>query len=328
MLPHKMKPPTEESAAAIQEDAAAKDEIAAEGSVAAVQEDATAQEEIPKDDPAISVEEALCDFSLKPEDATSTTAVPSGGQQQSARDTAVAIPLPAAGQEDDQAAGTSRDDDESGDDSGSEGGWITPSNIKKHQEKHQEGAPAQPIQRLLQAAILTSDYAMQNVSLRMNLNLLNPGLMRITRVKSWVLRCHGCFAVTRKMDRQFCPSCGQATLTRTSCSTDQRGNFSIHLKRNYQFNKRGNVYSVPKPVHGSASGKNAPGAGGGKNGWGRDLILAEDEKEYLKKTDEARRVKYRDLMDEDYLPNVLSGERNGQRRIRVGAGRNVNSKKR
>jgi len=131
------------------------------------------------------------------------------------------------------------------------------------------------------------------------------------------------------MTKQFCPSCGQATLTRVSCSTDAAGNFTLHLKKNFQYNNRGNVYSIPKPTHGTANGKGANLKGGGKNGWGRELILAEDQKEYTKKMDEERRTKYRDLMDQDYLPSILGGSRtSGNGRIKVGAGRNVNAKKR
>lgn len=131
------------------------------------------------------------------------------------------------------------------------------------------------------------------------------------------------------MDRQFCPKCGQATLTRVSCSTDASGATQLHLKKNFVYNKRGNVYSVPKPTHGSANGKLANVQGGGKNHWGSGLILAEDQKEYTRKADEDRRARQRDLMDEDYLPNLVTGERTGGHgRIRVGAGRNVNAKKR
>ncbi|KAI0599229.1 Nin one binding Zn-ribbon like-domain-containing protein [Biscogniauxia sp. FL1348] len=217
---------------------------------------------------------------------------------------------------------------EEDDDNDDEDGWITPSNLKKHQAKDKLSAPEQPIQRILQAALLTSDYAMQNVLLRMNLNLVSPSLARITRVKTWVLRCHGCFQVTRETSKQFCPRCGQPTLTRVSCSTDSSGNFTLHLKRNFQWNNRGNVYSVPKPVHGSANGKTRTG-GGGKNGWGRELILAEDQKEYVKKAGEEKRARTRDLMDEDYLPGILTGERRTTPgRIRVGAGKNVNARKR
>lgn len=131
------------------------------------------------------------------------------------------------------------------------------------------------------------------------------------------------------MDRQFCPKCGQATLTRVSCSTDATGATRLHLKKNFVYNKRGNVYSVPKPTHGSANGKLANVVGGGKGHWGAGLILAEDQKEYTRKADEDRRARQRDLMDEDYLPNLVTGERTGGHgRIRVGAGRNVNAKKR
>ncbi|KAG5980728.1 hypothetical protein E4U55_003710 [Claviceps digitariae] len=207
-------------------------------------------------------------------------------------------------------------------------GWITPSNLKKHQaqDSHSNAAP-QPLQKTLQAAILTSDYAMQNVALRINLNLVTPSFARITHLKNWVLRCHGCFSITKDMDKQFCPKCGQPTLTRTSCSTDSNGNFQIHLKKNFQWNKRGNVYSVPKAVHGSANGR-LPKGQGGKGGWGAELILAEDQKEYTKMTDEQRRQQKKDLMDDDYLPGILSGKRSGQGgKIRIGAGKNVNSKR-
>ncbi|OTA91498.1 hypothetical protein M434DRAFT_397162 [Hypoxylon sp. CO27-5] len=220
-----------------------------------------------------------------------------------------------------------QEEDEEDDDDGE--GWITPSNLKKHQAKDQLSAPEQPIQKFLQVALLTSDFAMQNVLLRINLNLVSPSLARITRVKTWVQRCHGCFTITRNMSKQFCPNCGQGTLTRVSCSTDSSGNFTVHLKKNFQWNNRGNVYSVPKPVHGTASGK-ARGPGGGKNGWGRELIFAEDQKEYIKKSTEQKKARQRDLMDEDYLPSILTGDRSGggSGRIKVGAGRNVNSRKR
>ncbi|KAG6032559.1 hypothetical protein E4U19_007375 [Claviceps sp. Clav32 group G5] len=207
-------------------------------------------------------------------------------------------------------------------------GWITPSNLKKHQaeDSHSNTAP-QPLQRTLQAAILTSDYAMQNVALRINLNLVTPSFARITYLKNWVLRCHGCFSVTKDMDKQFCPKCGQPTLTRASCSTDSKGNFQIHLKKNFQWNKRGNVYSLPKAVHGSANGRLSKGQGG-QGGWGAELILAEDQKEYTKLAEEQRRRQKKDIMDEDYLPGILSGKRSGQTgKIRVGAGKNVNSKR-
>lgn len=220
------------------------------------------------------------------------------------------------------------DEEDSGEASDDEGGWITPSNLKKHQSKDPGSAtPSQPLQKTLQAAVLTSDYAMQNVALRINLNLVAPSLARITHLKNWVLRCHGCFTISKDMNRQFCPSCGQPTLNRTSCSTDSQGVFRVHLKKNFQWNNRGNVYSVPKPYHGSANGR-LPKNAAGKGNWGSGLILAEDQKEFTRAGEEQRRTRKKDIMDQDYLPDLLSGNRSGGNgKIRVGAGRTVNSKR-
>jgi RNA-binding protein NOB1 len=39
--------------------------------------------------------------------------------------------------------------------------------------------------------MITTDFAMQNVLLQMNLNLLSPSLQRVKHVKTFILRCHG-----------------------------------------------------------------------------------------------------------------------------------------
>ncbi|KAK1835310.1 RNA-binding protein NOB1 [Podospora conica] len=222
---------------------------------------------------------------------------------------------------DEVEASTSEDDDSGGE-------WITPSNIKKHQARENTSKAPQPAQKTLQAALITGDMAMRNVALRVNLNLLDSGFSRVTMQKTWVLRCHGCYKVCKDTSKQFCPTCGQPTLTRVSCTTDAAGNFTLHLKKNFQINKRGNVFSIPKPTHGTANGKQANVKGGGKNGWGTELILAEDQKEYQRRQEEDRRTRYRDLMDDDYLPSILTGQRtSGNGRIKVGAGRNINGKK-
>ncbi|KAI9373757.1 Nin one binding Zn-ribbon like-domain-containing protein [Aspergillus egyptiacus] len=228
-----------------------------------------------------------------------------------------------------EAADDNKEDDAASESDGEE--WITPSNLKKRQARDEAGsAIAGPEQKVMQVATMTTDFACQNVLLQMNLNLLSTTtLQRIKHLKSFIKRCHACFSTTKDMNKQFCPRCGGDTLTRVSCTTTANGQFQMHLKKNMQWNNRGNRYSVPKPVHGSASGKWK--GGGGKGGWGTELILAEDQKEYLKANAEKQRQlrKERDLMDEDYLPGILTGERSKQTgRIRVGAGRHVNSRKR
>ncbi|USP72986.1 20s-pre-rrna d-site endonuclease nob1 [Curvularia clavata] len=224
--------------------------------------------------------------------------------------------------------------DDSAADSDSDGDWITPGNLSAHQAKDSGLQPnlrtAQNPQ--LDVATMTTDFAMQNVLLQLNLHLLSTNMQRIKTVNTKVLRCHACFLITKQMDRQFCPRCGQATLQRVSCSTNAKGEFRIHLAKNYQYNKRGDRYSIPKPIAGTANTKWKEGQGGGKGGWGRDLILAEDQKEFMRAVEGEKRRGKRDMMDEDYLPGILTGERSGGRgaggKLKVGAGRNVNAKKR
>lgn len=240
------------------------------------------------------------------------------------------------------------EDEEEGEDSDGGGEWITPSNIKKKQARDEEaGLSGTPEPKVMQVATMTTDFAVsyisseveihglivlqcQNVLLQMNLNLLSTTtLQRIRHLRTFVKRCHACFSITKEMNKQFCPRCGKDTLTRVSCSTDANGQFKLHLKKNMQWNNRGNVFSVPKPTHGSSNGKWK--GGGGQGGWGSNLILAEDQKEYIRAvTDEKRQQRReRDLMDEDYLPGILTGERHRSGgRVKVGAGRNVNSRRR
>ncbi|KAL8798175.1 MAG: hypothetical protein Q9182_006887 [Xanthomendoza sp. 2 TL-2023] len=214
------------------------------------------------------------------------------------------------------------------DDSESDG-WITPANIQKHQAKDQNAAVPVTTEKSLDVACITSDFAMQNVLLSMNLALLNTSLQRVRNIKTFILRCHACFGTTKDMTKHFCPRCGKPTLTRVSCSTNSKGDFKLHLKKNMQWNHRGDRYSIPKLAPGSASGKVNQRKGGGKDGWGQSLILAEDQKEYVRAISGQGQKKEMDLMDQDHLPSILTGERGrAGGRPKVGAGRNVNSKKR
>ena len=215
-------------------------------------------------------------------------------------------------------------------DSSDSEGWITPKNFAKHQAKDINGSTVPLVEdRPIHVALLSGDFAMQNVCLQIGLNLLSPSLQRVRNIRTYILRCHACFAKEKDMSKQFCSRCGKPTLTRVSCSTNSKGEFKIHLKKNMQWNHRGDRFSIPKPVSGAANGKVGQGKGGGKGGWGQELILAEDQKEYLRAMNGRSKKKETDLMDDDYLPGILTGNRGrAGGRPKIGAGRNVNSKKR
>lgn len=218
----------------------------------------------------------------------------------------------------------------SDDEDDNDGDWITETNLPEHQVK--DTGPQAEVRTQgtsqMDVATMTIDFAMQNVLLQMNLKLITTNMQRIKKLSSKVLRCHACFQIVKDMSKQFCPRCGGATLARVSCSTNAKGEFHIHLAKNYTYNKRGDKYSIPKPIAGTANTKWS-GLGGGKGGWGRDLILAEDQKEYTRQQEKDKRQKGSDIMDQDYLPGILTGDRGrAGGRVKVGAGKNVNAKKR
>ena len=155
-----------------------------------------------------------------------------------------------------------------------QGSWITPSNIKKHKirdftttnsfissttsgleptrrTRRRSDVSERPAGAIMKSACMTGDFAMQNVALQMGLNLVSMDGGAIKSVKTWVLRCHGCFKysplkptmltmrTTKNMDLKFCPSCGGQTLLRTSTSTNSNGETQLHLKKNMQWTNRG-----------------------------------------------------------------------------------------
>jgi len=148
---------------------------------------------------------------------------------------------------------------------------ITPSTVG-------EGSSKPPT---MKAAVLTGDYAMQNVALQIGLNVLGVGGKRIRDVKTFILRCYGCFKLCKDPTRKFCPTCGGATLTRVSITYTPSSptGYILHLNPNFQYRNRGTVYSIPSAKPGSASFEKG-GAKQRKGVNGASLVLREDQKEF------------------------------------------------
>ncbi|KAI9499178.1 Nin one binding Zn-ribbon like-domain-containing protein [Zychaea mexicana] len=179
------------------------------------------------------------------------------------------------------------------------GEWITPDNIEDFKATELGVTPEElKKQNTMAVACMTGDFAMQNVLLQMNMNLVSTGGHRITRVKNWVLRCHACFTVTTNMEKKFCPKCGNASLQRVSCSTNGQGHVTYHLKKNYQYNLRGTKYDIPRPQGGRQI---------------NNIVLREDQREYVKSQQNRSKKGVLDMFDPDFIP--LSNKTGGDGRF-------------
>lgn len=163
-------------------------------------------------------------------------------------------------------------------------GWITPKNVKKIRHKAFQAKLSSENElnhnEKMEVACITTDFAMQNTILQMNMNLLSLEGLRISTLKTFVLRCHACFQVTKNMEKRFCPSCGNPTLIKTTTSIDPlTGKIIYHLKKNFRYNIRGTKFSLPEP----------------KGGRQQEIILREDQKEFQRALKKENREKQKNL---------------------------------
>lgn len=241
-------------------------------------------------------------------------------------------------------------------DADDDGDWITPDNLTEAIIKDSGedttgslGVEASEEDRHValnrpdnQVALATGDFAVQNVALQMNLNLMNfmSGL-KIKRIRNYMLRCHACFKIfplpKDGRPKHFCASCGgQGTLLRCAVSVDSRtGKITPHLKANFQWNNRGNRYSVASPL--SKNSQKRYGKKGHVHSKPQEnVILREDQKEYekvIKQEDWTRRHNEKILNNwigggsaDNYIsPFAITGLK--QHNVRIGKGRYVNSSK-
>ncbi|SCV06167.1 LANO_0H23574g1_1 [Lachancea nothofagi CBS 11611] len=241
-------------------------------------------------------------------------------------------------------------------DSDDDGDWINPENLTETMIKDSgEDTTGSNVREDLnghisenhlvlpqnQVALATGDFAVQNVALQLNLNLMNflSGL-RIKKLRNYMLRCHACFKIfplaKDGTSKHFCPSCGgNNTLMRCAVSVDAAtGDITPHLKANFQWNNRGNRYSIASPLSKNSQKRF------GKKGFvhikhGQDVeLLREDQKEYekaLKQEDWTRRHNEKVLNEwtgggsaDNYIsPFAISGLKHHS--VKVGRGRHANS---
>ncbi|KAI7900397.1 Dopey, N-terminal-domain-containing protein [Cokeromyces recurvatus] len=177
-------------------------------------------------------------------------------------------------------------EDEEDDEDGGE--WITPDNVDEYKAAEIGVTPDELKQKAkMSVGCMTADFAMQNVLLQMNLNLISAGGYRVKKIRNSVMRCHACFTVTNDMEKKFCPKCGNATLQRVTCSTNSKGEIAYHLKRNYQYRLRGTVYDIPPPKGGRKA---------------NNIVLREDQREFIKATQRKQKKTVVDMFDPDFIP--------------------------
>jgi len=123
--------------------------------------------------------------------------------------------------------------------------WITPAKLQAIKSSLNEESKGRNV------ACLTTDFAMQNVLLKMKLGVLSADGLLIKSTRNYVLRCHACFAITKIMTKVFCPKCGNKTLKRVPVEIQADGTMKMFFSRNPKvLSRKGLVHSLPTPKGG------------------------------------------------------------------------------
>lgn len=158
-------------------------------------------------------------------------------------------------EEDDTSSGTT----DSWEDDG-EGEWIKPSTIASVRNRDQGPAFAGG-----GFVCVTSDFPMQNTLLHLGVPITGPQGRMIRELRTWLLRCHACYAVVHDTAKQFCPDCGSGdTLKRVSYVIDENGDKRLFINFKKKISTRGTIFNLPKPR-------------GGRKGTNKTLALREDQ---------------------------------------------------
>lgn len=173
---------------------------------------------------------------------------------------------------------TEEEEDEEDDDDS----WITPQNLaEKRSRAGKELAEEKPVR----VACMSTDYAVQNVLKQINCNLAAMDGRLIRQMRTYILRCYGCFKTTSIMTKLFCPKCGHKTLKRVAVSIDENGQQVIHINTRRPLTAKGKNTSIPRPRGGKHSS---------------NPILFEDQPIPKQMPSRVARTKT-NAMDEDYI---------------------------
>jgi len=164
-------------------------------------------------------------------------------------------------------------------------GWITPGNLKAKKAVIINDGDKKVAPKKVSVALLTTDFAMQNVCKQIGLNIIGTNGMLITETKTWILRCYFCYKTTPDMSKKFCPRCGNPTLKRVAVTLNEDGSQQIHISTRRPISTKGKKFSLPAPK-------------GGKHAW--NPRLTEDQREPQQRLSK-KSLRKNNPMGEDFL---------------------------
>jgi len=94
--------------------------------------------------------------------------------------------------------------------------------------------------------IVTSDFAVQNIALKIGILINSIDGIRVQKIRNYVLKCFSCATFNFDTSRLFCEFCGYTTLMKIGYSVSSDGSVTIKDK-DADPRLRGKQFNLPNP---------------------------------------------------------------------------------
>lgn len=130
--------------------------------------------------------------------------------------------------------------------------WINESNLDKKLSKftsyeEKVNNNLNESENIMTTYIITNDFTVQNVCLKMGLGVLSVSGLQIKAVKFYLFKCYSCNTFNFDTTIHFCKNCGYTTLMKIGYKVNEKGEVLV-FDKDADLRKRGTQYDIPKPT--------------------------------------------------------------------------------
>ena len=134
-------------------------------------------------------------------------------------------------------------------DFGTDEDWINESNFETKLNKFRKVEDVLNNNDTSGIYLITDDYTIQNVCLKIGIKVLSVNGLLVRRVKNYLFKCLTCNKFNFDTTVQFCQECGYPTLMKVGFSVSDKGEGTIYDK-DPDVRVRGSQFDLPKPTIG------------------------------------------------------------------------------
>lgn len=127
--------------------------------------------------------------------------------------------------------------------------WVSSKNVEEKIAKFKTYEDTTSKKELKGCFLITDDYTVQNVCLKMGINVISVNGMMVRGLKNFLFKCYTCNQFNFDTTILFCQNCGYNTLMKIGYKINDKGE-GIIFDKDADRRVRGTQFDIPKPTIG------------------------------------------------------------------------------